>query len=398
MHRQTFLFGTKISIDHSIHTMGKPFLSSILTTTTTTPSRLLLLLLIFFSTQHYHHHNPSFFVVHGHGYLTSPRSRNLLAYQETVWWPQTENDPEPETCPHCLNRGGSSGRCGVSGMGGGGGNGVERNYDTPKNALGGPMPTNIQAEYVQGQNIVLDVTLTAHHKGHFVFSACPISPPHNKIPTQECFDQHKLTFVSDLIHNANYDPRYPERAYLAPVSDAENYVLDLGATKGVMDYSFNMLLPKDLYGDVVLIQWYYLTANSCYHEGYQEYNWPSEWHINDATSSGKCGTISSDGNGVPEQFWNCAEVRILQGSTNNNDNQVMNNDPPPSTPSAITTTTTNGNPTNKPTPIMEMLSGIAIPVSLPTLSQSINNNNNTSPSSAGSHGKTIVGYYASWQW
>lgn len=31
--------------------------------------------------------------VSAHGYMTSPRSRNLLASEETVWWPQTENDP-----------------------------------------------------------------------------------------------------------------------------------------------------------------------------------------------------------------------------------------------------------------------------------------------------------------
>eukprot|EP00984_Skeletonema_dohrnii_P023018 scaffold12144_cov111-Skeletonema_dohrnii-CCMP3373.AAC.1 len=42
-------------------------------------------------------------LVSGHGYMTSPRSRNLLASEETVWWPQTEQDPMPESCPHCLN-------------------------------------------------------------------------------------------------------------------------------------------------------------------------------------------------------------------------------------------------------------------------------------------------------
>ena len=93
--------------------------------------------------------------VNSHGYLASPRSRNFLASEETVWWPQTEDDPQPENCPHCLNLGGSLARCGLV---------QDRNYDTPKNALGGPMPTRIQANYTQGQDVVLDVTLTAHHK------------------------------------------------------------------------------------------------------------------------------------------------------------------------------------------------------------------------------------------
>ena len=30
------------------------------------------------------------------GYLKLPRSRNLVAYEDTVWWPRTESDPEPE--------------------------------------------------------------------------------------------------------------------------------------------------------------------------------------------------------------------------------------------------------------------------------------------------------------
>lgn len=38
------------------------------------------------------------------------------------------------------------------------------------------MQINQQATYLQGQDITIDVTLTAHHKGHFEFAACAISP------------------------------------------------------------------------------------------------------------------------------------------------------------------------------------------------------------------------------
>ena len=55
----------------------------------------------------------------------------------------------------------------------------------------------------------------------------------------------------------------------------------------------------------------YLTANSCIHEGYEEYDWPSGWG-EQTMSADKCGDISSDGSGTPEQFWNCAEVSIKQ--------------------------------------------------------------------------------------
>ncbi|KAL7533809.1 hypothetical protein ACHAXR_005453 [Thalassiosira sp. AJA248-18] len=229
----------------------------------------------------------------GHGYLASPRSRNLFAFEEISWVTQTSDDPERETCPQCLNRGGSLARCGIS---------EKRNYDAPRNALGGLMKTNIQATYTQGQEVVMDVTLTAHHKGHFVFSACPII--HGEVPSQDCFDKHQLTFVKDLLHGANFDPSYPERAYIAP--------RQLSGSPGVeVFYSFKMRLPPELYGDLVLIQWYYLTANSCIHEGYEEYDWPWDYGWNTgAMTPTPCGKLSRDGSGAPERFWNCAEVMI----------------------------------------------------------------------------------------
>jgi len=59
-----------------------------------------------------------------HGFLASPRSRNLVAYEDRVYYPQTENDPLPEDCPNCLNRGGVMARCGMV---------EQRNYDLPLN-------------------------------------------------------------------------------------------------------------------------------------------------------------------------------------------------------------------------------------------------------------------------
>ena len=47
---------------------------------------------------------------------------------------------------------------------------------------------------------------------------------------------------------------------------------------------------------------YYLTANSCIHDGYAEYNWPEGWR-EDSMSASLCGEVSPDGEGAPEQFW-----------------------------------------------------------------------------------------------
>jgi len=248
----------------------------------------------------------------GHGYLASPRSRNLVAFEGTSWVSQTANDPEPETCPQCLNLGGSLGRCGVVNT---------RSYDLPRNAVGGLMESNVQATYERGAKIVVDVILTAHHKGHFTFSACPIA--HGEVPSQACFDEHRLTFVEDMLNGAKLDPNYPERAYLAPFEASEP------EGDGVR-YSFKMKLPSNLYGDLVLIQWHYLTANSCIHEGYMEYDWPWDYGFNTGSSSSPpCGEVSQDGRGVPEQFWNCAEVKIITGSGRNvDDNKPSDNKKP----------------------------------------------------------------------
>jgi hypothetical protein len=63
-----------------------------------------------------------------------------------------------------------------------------------------------------------------------------------------------MTFVKDTLYGANYDPNYPERAYLAPMNDP-NYVPDTTASNILIEYSFIMKLPMDVYGDLVLIQW-----------------------------------------------------------------------------------------------------------------------------------------------
>jgi len=179
------------------------------------------------------------------------------------------------------------------------------------------MPPNIQATYTEGDIITVEVVVTTHHKGHFVFSACPTiaitSGLDNKAPTQECFDQHKLTLVEDELYNANLDRRFPERVYIAPASRLEwsNPGPDIQPVNGA-PYKFKLQLPEGLYGEVVLLQWYYLTANSCKHVGYDTYEWPEEWgdDVKLYKRLPDCESVPEDGNGVPEQFWNCAEVKI----------------------------------------------------------------------------------------
>ena len=142
------------------------------------------------------------FTIHRHGYLKTPQSRNYIAYKDSLWWPLLQSDPVKESEPQLANTGGTLGQCGVI-------TGV-REYNFPKNAMGGPLAPRPQACYQTGQIINVLVALTVHHKGHFLIKACPISP--FQVPTQVCFDAYPHKFISDNIYGANFDPTYPDMA------------------------------------------------------------------------------------------------------------------------------------------------------------------------------------------
>jgi len=154
-----------------------------------------------------------------------------------------------------------------------------RNYDRPKNVLGGDLPPKTQAYYAQGEVIKLDVILSAHHMGHFSYKACAIKA--GEVASQACFDRNPLTFVEDVLYGSRPDPNYPNRAYI-PRADAP--FIQQGPPKdGKPTYKFShrFRLPQGLSGDVVLIQWHWITANSCLPDnGYRSYNFPQGFEPN----------------------------------------------------------------------------------------------------------------------
>lgn len=241
------------------------------------------------------------------GYLKTPRSRNLVAYEDTVWWPKTSTDPEPETTPQGLDRGGALAQCGI----------VEtlRNYDTPRNILGDDMPINVQAVYNQEDVITVEVSLISSNGGHFQFSLCPIE--WGEIPTAECFEDHPLEFIQDNNYDATFDPNYPERIYV-PDGKVTGRVDDTSGFPGTKQlFSYDLALPCGLTGDLVLLQWYFVTAQDCYHEGYLDYDFPDSWGDVFEEKINECPKpLPPTGDGLPLQYWNCAEVAILKtGST-----------------------------------------------------------------------------------
>ena len=224
-------------------------------------------------------------IVDGHGYLKTPRSRNYVAYMDGVEYGGTATTPLVEYNYMSAARKAATATCGVI-------DGI-RDYDYPKNFFGDALAPKSQACYQPDQIIDLEVTLTAHHNGHFEFKMCPIKP--FEAPTQACFDAYPLIFVNDTKYGATPDPNYPERAYI-PNAAAGN------------TFSYKYKLPAGLAGDLVLLQWHYVTANSCIPEGYYKYNWPSGtyWSGANPLNMATCGPLPLDGewigkNGAPEQ-------------------------------------------------------------------------------------------------
>lgn len=139
--------------------------------------------------------------------------------------------------------------------------------------------------------------------GHFAFKACAIS--HGEVPTQECFDANPLTFISDELYGATQDPLFPERAYI-PRTDFQGGLVRDSSGDYVMRHTFR--LPAGLSGDLVLIQWHYVTGNSCKDVGYDTYDWPDGFYPGNLPTCSQ--PLPEDGRGVPEQFWNCAELKV----------------------------------------------------------------------------------------
>ena len=174
-----------------------------------------------------------------HGFLKTPRSRNYYAHVEGVTWGSTAGEIMKEYCPHCINLKTPEQTCGT---------GQNHNYDEWKDNAGNPVPWNSQETYIEGQEIIIESTLTTNHAGHVDLFICP----NGEASTTECLRQNPLTFVEDLLHGGPADSHYPSRGYVAPVVDLK------------MKYR----LPMGVYGPKVMIQWRYVTANSCFPPGY----------------------------------------------------------------------------------------------------------------------------------
>mmetsp|Transcript_32272 Transcript_32272/g.47706 ORF Transcript_32272/g.47706 Transcript_32272/m.47706 type:complete len:635 (+) Transcript_32272:70-1974(+) len=277
--------------------------------------------------------------VNGHGYVHSPRSRNWFAVEEGVQGVDIVGLPDKEYCPDCLNTNElPNGICGKPAAG--------SSYTEYLDSDGNEMPWISQETYIAGQQITVKQTFTAHHYGHVFLSACDLG----KQSKQDCFDNPNnwLEFVNDNFYNMPKDNSHPERGYLK---------------RGFMEHEMVFKLPDNVSGDQVLIQWRYITANSCLPEGYHNYfnSFIGDPNYNVVTEDWKgpnmqnCDKYPQDGSkpdgGAPEQFWNCVEVTINPGTPT--PPPVPTPPTPPPTASPVSTPA--------PVPIVPNPSGIPFP-------------------------------------
>ena len=66
-----------------------------------------------------------------------------------------------------------------------------------------------------------------------------------------------------------------------------------------------------------ILRWHYQTARDCYPVGYDNYTWAEKWGQWQPPTDGECGASDSQ-----DEYWNCAEVIILNSSERDDSNET----------------------------------------------------------------------------
>ncbi|KDD72986.1 hypothetical protein H632_c2659p0, partial [Helicosporidium sp. ATCC 50920] len=178
-----------------------------------------------------------------HGYLSQPQSRNMLAWSDF--------------CPHCLNAGGpwsvGGGRTWPVGDHGMCGDPYSTAVPRPHESGGAHYTGTIAATWTEGNTVEIKTVITAFHMGRFGFRICKVNGNSAQAErtqlTDACLDQNILVQADVPGAQAPGDRYY-----------------HLGA-EGQGTYTMQYQLPKGLSCDGVntrcVLQWHYLTGNSC---------------------------------------------------------------------------------------------------------------------------------------
>jgi hypothetical protein len=127
---------------------------------------------------------------------------------------------------------------------------------------GNPMPwrsqnglaSGYEENYVEGGTITIQSFLDTHHNGHMEARVCVVSGA-NSCSNPADFAGNELVFELDLALGGHppmpKDSNYPERGMYAG-----------GQGGSIKEFAFRYKLPMGIYGERVLLQWKYISANS----------------------------------------------------------------------------------------------------------------------------------------
>ncbi|XP_038215857.1 uncharacterized protein LOC119835225 [Zerene cesonia] len=196
----------------------------------------------------------------GHGRLMDPPARNSM-WRFGFPNPVNYNDNELFCGGYAVQWEQNQGRCGVCGD--------ADNLAEPRPHEAGGMYGKgiITRHYSVGQEIEVEIELTANHLGTFVMKLCPNNNPKQEA-TQECFDRYPL-----------YVAGTREDRFLIPLDTAKKEV-----------FRYRVRLPPYITCTQCVLQWTYYTGNM--------------WGIcPNGTEAVGCGRS--------ETFRNCADVSIV---------------------------------------------------------------------------------------
>ena len=164
------------------------------------------------------------------------------------------------------------------------------------------------ATYAPGGTIDFELDLSTNHNGYAEWWICDLDACGEADLTTKCFGVpgacHRLDRVPHPSCEAGTDEtcgaihkEYPSRWYL-PCRGVGPVV---GGTNGKMRYQ----LPAGFTCTRCVVQWYWVTANSCTPPGMGDYTPPASWG-----GCSKNGQLGPCGAGWPEEFWTCADVAV----------------------------------------------------------------------------------------
>ncbi|CAK0885443.1 unnamed protein product [Prorocentrum cordatum] len=173
------------------------------------------------------------------------------------------------------------------------------------------------------------ITVTAHHKGHFVFRLCDHrldSQAGGYQAQEDCLNEHVLSRARPEEVHADcqrddprgdcqpYDEANPGHWYLPPHS---------GSHLDRAQHRFHYWIPADLTCESCTLQWWWMSANSCtphpdaykcYFQEMERQGWDaSAWCDGVCSYQGECPAEQGAPVLCGEQFKNCADVQVVGG-------------------------------------------------------------------------------------